>query len=143
MILYLLDEGMTPAELTRLLYKESGLLGMSGVSHDMRTLLASDAEGAREAINYYVFRIQREIGAMAAVLGGLDAVVFTGGVGENAAPIRARVHEGVGWLGLGVDGAANESGGPRIDAGQVPVLVIPTDEERVIARSVAAALLAG
>ncbi|MEM0937247.1 MAG: acetate/propionate family kinase [Pseudomonadota bacterium] len=142
-LLYLLDQGMTPAELTTLLYQESGLLGLSGISHDMRALLGSDALEAEEALDYYVHRLQREIGALTAALGGLDALVFTGGVGENAAPIRARVLSGMAWLELSIDAAANAANGPRIDAGGVPVLVIPTDEERVIARAVAAALLGG
>ncbi len=139
-LLYLMDQGMGAPEITRLLYKESGLLGMSGISHDMRTLLASDAPEAAEALDYYVMRIQREIGAMTALLGGLDALVFTGGVGENAAPIRACVLEGMGWLGLSVDPEANAAAATRIDAGPTAALVIPTDEERVIARAVAAAL---
>ena len=136
-LLYLMDQGMSAAEMTDLLYKESGLLGLSGISHDMRVLLASDAPEAGQAIDYYVFRIRRELGAMAAVLGGLDAVVFCGGVGENAAPVRARVLDGMGWLGLELDAGANAANGPAIGAGTVPVLVIPTDEEGVIARSVA------
>ncbi|MEY8841529.1 acetate/propionate family kinase [Cribrihabitans sp. XS_ASV171] len=139
-LLYLMDQGYSSAQLTEMLYRESGLKGLSGLSHDMRTLLASDDPHAAEAIDYYVFRIRRELGAMAAVLGGLDAVVFTGGVGENAAPIRARVIEGLGFLGLDIDAAANDAGRTRISSGPTPVLVIPTDEERVIARATAAAL---
>ena len=141
-LLYLMDRGMGADEISHMLYKESGLKGMSGVSHDMRTLLASDAPEAAEAIDYYVFRIRRELGAMAAVLGGLDGVVFTGGVGEHAAPIRARVLDGMGWLGLAADAEANAADAREIGAGAVPVLVIPTDEERVIARAVQAALAA-
>jgi acetate kinase len=83
-LLYLIDQGMTGEEITTLLYKESGLKGLSGLSHDMRTLLASDMKEAAQAIDYYVFRLTREIGAMAAVLGGIDALVFTGGIGENS-----------------------------------------------------------
>lgn len=141
-LLYLMDQGMGAAEITALLYKESGLLGLSGISHDMRALLASDAPEAAQAIDYYVFRIRRELGAMAAVLGGLDAVVFCGGIGENAAPVRARVLDGMAWLGLELDPAANAANGPEIGAGPVPVLVIPTDEEGVIARAVAERLAA-
>jgi len=141
-LLYLMDRGMGADEISHMLYKESGLKGMSGISHDMRTLLASDAPEAAEAIDYYVFRIRRELGAMAAVLGGLDGVVFTGGVGEHAAPIRARVLDGMGWLGLAADAEANAADAREIGAGAVPVLVIPTDEERVIARAVRAALAA-
>ena len=139
-LLYLMEQGQSAAEIAHLLYKESGLKGLSGLSHDMRTLLASDAPEAAEAIDYYVFRVRRELGAMAAVLGGLDGVVFTGGIGENAAPIRARVLEGMDWLGLTVDAQANAANAREIGRGGVRALVIPTDEERVIARAVAAAL---
>jgi acetate kinase len=142
-LLYLVDRGMGAEELTNLLYRESGLLGLSGVSHDMRTLLASSDPRAADAIAYYTHRIGREIGAMAAELGGLDALVFTGGVGENAAPIRARALAGLGWMGLAIDPEANEANAREIGAGEVPVLAIPTDEERVIARAVQAALPVG
>ncbi len=134
-VLYFLQKGMTADDITSLLYKESGLKGLSGVSHDMRTLLASHAPEARQAIDYYVFRIRRELGAMAAVLGGLDALVFCGGIGEHAAPIRARALEGMGFLGLELDSGANERGGPLISRGPAAALVIPTDEERVIAEA--------
>ena len=134
-ILYFMSQGMSETEITELLYKESGLKGMSGLTHDMRTLLASDDPNAREAVEYYVFRVRRELGAMAAVLNGLDALVFTGGVGEHAAPIRARILEQAGFLGLGVDHAANEQNAATIHTGKVPVLVIPTNEELVIARA--------
>lgn len=134
-MLYLMGQGMSLPELTHLLYNESGLKGLSGLTHDMRTLLASDDPHAKQALDYYVFRIRRELGAMAAVLGGLDALVFTGGVGENAAPIRARVLDNTAFLGLSLDPKANAVNATRIDAGAVPVLVIPTDEEQVIARA--------
>jgi acetate kinase len=136
-LLYLLGQGYDAEGLTRLLYHESGLKGLSGISGDMRDLLASSAAEAAEAIDYYVFRIRRELGAMAAVLGGLDGVVFCGGVGENAAPIRERVIEGMDWLGLAIDRKANARGASEIGAGQVRVLVIPTDEESVIAAQTA------
>ncbi len=139
-LLYLMNQGMGAEEMTRMLYTESGLKGLSGISHDMRTLLASDDPKAAEAVDYYVFRIRRELGAMAAVLGGLDGLVFTGGIGEHAAPIRARVIEGMGFLGLGLDAEANAKDATRIGTGPVEVLVIPTDEERVIARAVSRAL---
>lgn len=140
-LLYLMkEEGMGYEELTHLLYKESGMLGLSGISHDMRELLSSDAPEAEEAIAFYCARLAREIGAMAAVLGGIDALVFTGGVGENAAPIRARALEGLGFLGLKLDATANARNAQAIHAGAVPVLVLPTDEEQVIARSTAACL---
>ena len=106
----------------------------------MRTLLASDAPEAAQAIDYYVFRIQRELGAMTAVLGGLDGLVFCGGIGENAAPIRARVLRGMGYLGLVMDDEANADNGPRITSGAIPALVIPTDEESVIAKALMAVL---
>jgi acetate kinase len=102
-ILHFLDRGMSADEITTLLYKESGLLGLSGLSHDMRTLLASDMKEAAEAIDYYTFRLRREIGAMAAILGGLDALVFTGGIGENSPDIRARGLEKLAFLGLEID----------------------------------------
>ncbi len=139
-LLYLMDQGMSAPEITNMLYRESGLKGLSGISHDMRTLLASDAIEAQQAVDYYVFRIRRELGALAAVLGGLDGVVFSGGIGENAALIRARVLDGMEFLGLGVNAAANDANDTRIGAGRTPVLVIPTDEERVIARAVARVL---
>ena len=139
-LLYLMGQGMGVEEITRILYKESGLKGLSELSHDMRTLLASDDPKAREAIDYYVFRIRRELGGMAAVLGGLDGVVFCGGIGENAAEIRARVIDGMGFLGLSLDAEANAAGATLIGAGAAQVLVIRTDEEQVIARSVVRAL---
>ena len=139
-LLYLMDQGYGRTEIAHMLYNESGLKGLSEISHDMRTLLASDDPRAAQAIDYYVFRIRRELGAMAAVLGGLDGVIFCGGIGENAAPIRARVIEGMGFLGLELDRDANAAGAVSIGAGAARVLVIPTDEERVIARAVAAEL---
>jgi acetate kinase len=142
-ILYLLEQGFSTEAITRILYKESGLKGISGLSHDMRTLLSSESAEAAEAIDYYVFRIQRELGAMAAVLGGIDGLVFCGGIGENAAPIRARVLQNMGFLGLELDPAKNTAGEMRIGAGAAEVLVIPTDEERVIARAVAGLLKLG
>lgn len=141
-VLYLMAQGMTHAQIEQMLYSESGLLGLSQISHDMRTLLQSDDPRAEQAIDYYVFRIRRELGAMAAVLHGLDGVVFTGGIGENAAPIRARVIEGLDFLGLQLDSDANASGAVSIGAGAARVLAIKTDEERVIARAVASALAA-
>ncbi len=139
-LLYLMDQGLVRDEIARMLYHDCGLKGLSEISHDMRTLLASDDPRAGQAIDYYVFRIRRELGAMAAVLGGLDGVVFTGGIGENAAPIRARVIDGMGFLGLDLDAAANDANATRIGTGATEILVIPTDEERVIARAVATEL---
>ncbi|WP_284264330.1 acetate/propionate family kinase [Roseicyclus amphidinii] len=140
-VLYLMEQGMSATEITTLLYTESGLRGLSGITHDMRVLLASDAPEAAEAIAYYTFRLKREIGALAAALGGLDALVFTGGIGENAAPVRAKALEGLGFLGLELDAARNAAQAAKIHAGRVPILVMPTDEERIIARAAAHALL--
>lgn len=136
-ILYLMDEqGMDERAIEKLLYTESGLLGVSGVSSDMRALLASEEPRAKLALDLYVYRITRELGSLAAALGGLDAVVFTGGIGEHAVPIRDRVCRAAAWLGLEIDAAANARGGPRISTpgSQVTGWVIPTDEELMIAR---------
>ncbi len=136
-LLYLMDQkGMDSAALTRLLYKESGLLGVSGISQDMRTLLASDAPEAAEAVDLFCYRIARELGSLAAAAGGLDALVFTGGIGEHAAPVRARVAQYSNWLGLKLDDTANEQARVRIDApdSRVAVAVVPTNEEAMIAR---------
>jgi acetate kinase len=135
-ILYLMSErGMSLEAVTELLYKTSGLLGMSGVSADVRDLLASDDPRAATALDVFVYRVGRELGSLAAVLGGLDALVFTGGIGENSAPIRARVCRSAAWLGLELDEAANNRGDARISTrGAVSALVIPTDEELMIAR---------
>jgi len=136
-MLYLMDEcGMSARDLETLIYKESGLLGVSGISSDMRTLLASDDPRAAEAVELFAYRIVRELGSLAAALGGLDALVFTAGIGENAAPVRKRVCRASGWLGLQLDEGANAAGGPRIsgDGSRVRAWVIPTDEELMIAR---------
>jgi acetate kinase len=135
-LLYLMDEkGMGSAELTRLLYKESGLLGVSGISQDMRTLLASDRTEAAEAIELYCYRIVREIGSLAAAIGGMDALVFTGGIGEHAAEIRRRVCAHLEWLGAELDGAANSADAIRISTAtsKLDLLVVPTNEEWMIA----------
>ncbi len=135
-LLYFMDQGRSSAEISRILYKESGMKGLSGMSSDMRELLASEQPDAKRAIDYYVFRIQREIGAMAAILGGLNAVIFCGGIGENAVEIRSRIIENLSFLGLKIDHNNNAKNQTEIHAGEVPILVIPTDEERVIARAV-------
>jgi len=131
-------KGMSVEAVTDLLYNRSGLLGLSGLSGDIVTLLASPLPQARQALDVYVYRIAREIGSLAAALGGLDTIVFTAGVGENAAPIRARIAEHCGWLGVRLDAQANGSGARQISSPEsvVKVLVIPTDEEAVIARGV-------
>jgi acetate kinase len=136
-VLYLIDElGMDAGAIERLLYRESGLLGVSGISSDMRALLASESPDARAAIDLFVYRFRRELGSMAAAIDGVDALVFTGGIGEHAAAIRERVCRDAAWLGVEIDAAANAAGGPRISAADalVSVWVIPTDEEQMIAR---------
>ena len=136
-VLYLMDErGMDPRAIERLLYQQSGLLGVSGIASDMRTLLASAEPRARLAVDLFVYRIGRELGSLAAALGGLDAVVFTAGVGENSAPIRSRVCRAAAWLGVELDERANEAGAPRISVAtsRVTALTIPTNEELMIAR---------
>ena len=136
-VLYLLTErGMSVADVSDLLYHRSGLLGVSGVSNDMRHLLASNAREAADAVDLFVYRITRELGSLAAALGGLDVLVFTAGIGEHAAPVRARVCESAAWLGIRLDAAANLAGGPRISTADSPVSVwvVPTDEELMIAR---------
>ena len=135
-LLYMLDEhGMDARALERLLYHESGLLGVSGISSDMRALLGSKDPRAAEALDLFVYRIGRELGSLAAALGGLDALVFTGGIGENAAPIRARVCRDASWLGLELDEAANARGSQRLSVpgSRVSAWVIPTNEELMIA----------
>ncbi|MFV0383963.1 acetate/propionate family kinase [Paracoccus sp. (in: a-proteobacteria)] len=140
-ILYMADEeGLTTAEITRILYKESGLLGLSGISSDMRALEDSDRPEAAQAITYFVSRIRRELGAMAACLGGIDTLVFTGGIGENSATIRNLVCEDMEWLGITLDQAGNKRNDPVISTGDVVVRVIPTNEELVIAEGVASLL---
>jgi acetate kinase len=135
-LLHLLRDGMTREELERLLYHESGVKGVSGLTADMKTVLESVDPKAKLAIDLYCYRIARELGSLAAALGGLDALVFTGGVGENATAIRARVCEDAAWLGLRLDDGANQRGGPRIStaASSVAAWIVPTDEELTIAR---------
>lgn len=142
-LLYLLgQEGLSLGELEHLLYRESGLKGVSGLSGDVRELLASDAPEAAEAIDLFVFRIARETAAIANTLAGLDALVFTGGIGEHSGPVRERVVERLAWLGLSLDKAANASDARRISAAssRVEILVIPTNEELTIARQMATIL---
>jgi len=139
-LIYLMEYHQMDAKaLTRLLYKESGLLGVSGISQDMRELLASDKPEAKEAVDLFCYRIVREIGSLAAALGGLDALVFTGGIGEHAAPVRAQICQNLGWLGIDFDAAANERKATRITqpGSRTEVLVIPTNEEWMIARHTA------
>jgi acetate kinase len=135
-LLYMIDRhGMDARDLERLLYEQSGLLGVSGVSGDMRALLESADPRAAEAVDLFVYRIDRELGSLAAAMGGLDALVFTGGIGENAASIRARVCRDAAWLGVEFDNEANAESGPRISStvSRVSAWVIPTNEELMIA----------
>lgn len=136
-MLYLMDEmKMDARAIEKLIYQQSGLLGVSGISSDMRALLASAEPRAQLAVDLFVYRIGRELGSLAAALGGLDALVFTGGIGEHAAQIRERVCRDAGWLGIALDAAANTAHGPRIstpDSG-TSAWVIPTNEELMIAQ---------
>lgn len=135
-VLYLMEEkNMSAAQITDLLYKNSGLKGMSGISNDVRELEASDAPSAREALDYFVSRVRRNIGGLSAELGGLDCLVLTGGIGENAVNIRRKILENMEWFGIQIDFDANarneriisEKGSPTV------VLILKTDEERMIA----------
>lgn len=142
-LIWLMDEmGMGPRDLEALLYHRSGLLGVSGVSSDMRTLLASGEPRAKLAVDLFCYRIGRELGSLVAALGGIDALVFTGGIGEHAAPVRAAVVRGARWLGLELDEAANAAGVSKISVSgsHVSAYVVPTDEELMIARHVQAAV---
>ena len=136
-LLYLMDNrGMDARAIEKLLYNQSGLLGVSGISSDMRTLLTSNDPRAELAIDLYCYRIRRELGSLSAALGGLDAIVFTGGIGENSAAIRERVCRDAAWLGVELDPTANAAGGPRISTpgARVSAWTIPTNEELMIAR---------
>jgi acetate kinase len=142
-VLYLLEQGMSADDITDLLHHRSGLLGLSGISGDMQILLASSDPAAGEAVDYFCYRVQRELGSLAAALGGLDALVFTGGIGTHAATVRARICQSAAWLGVEIDAAANLTQAARIStpASRVPVCVIPTNEELVIARHTMALLV--
>jgi acetate kinase len=142
-VLYLFQERkMSAQQVEDILYHRSGLLGISGVSSDMRELLRSDSHRAKLALDYFIYRITQEIGALAASLGGLDALVFTAGIGENSAPTRQRICEAAAWLGLSLDSAANEKTSGRISTtnSKVSAWVIPTNEELMIARHTSAIL---
>jgi acetate kinase len=127
---------LSPKEVATILYKKSGLLGISGISNDMRDLLESTDPNASLAIDYFVYRAAKEIGAMAAVLGGIDGFVFTAGIGENSPEIRRRLCESSAWLGIELDNGANAGNAPVISkpSSRVSVYVIPTNEELMIAR---------
>jgi acetate kinase len=136
-ILYLFQSlGLSARDVETILYKKSGLLGISGISNDMRDLLGSDEPSARLAVDYFVYRAAKEIGALAAVLAGIDGLVFTAGIGENSAEIRRRICESSAWLGIELDGEANARRAPRISkaGSRVSAWAIPTNEELMIAR---------
>ena len=136
-VLYLFQTlGLDAKAVEKILYKQSGLLGISGISNDMRDLVGSSDPAARLAVDYFVYRVAKEIGALAAVLGGIDGIVFTAGIGERSAVIRERISDASAWLGLEIDRAANEQHGPRISSARsrIEAWVIPTNEELVIAR---------
>jgi acetate kinase len=141
-VLYLLSKGMSPQLVESMLYRECGLKGLSGISNDARELLRSAQPRARFALDYFTFRAARELGALVASLGGLDGLVFTAGIGENAPSIREAICQRSAWLGIALDSEANANGGPRISASDswVGVYVIPTDEERMIAEHTLAVL---
>jgi len=134
--------GLSAKDVETMLYKQSGLLGISGISNDMRDLLPSEAPAARLAVDYFVYQAAKQIGALAAVLGGVDGLVFTAGIGEHSAPIRRRLCEASAWLGVRLDIDANDRHGPRISTLDSPVSawVIPTNEELMIARHTGAML---
>jgi acetate kinase len=142
-VLYLFQQlGMNAHEVEDVLYRKSGLLGISGISNDMRALLGSDEPTARLAVDYFVYRAAKEIGALTAALGGLDGLVFTAGIGQNSAEVRRRICEACSWLGVRLDAEANEAHGPRITTGdsEVSAWVIRTNEELMIARHTATQL---
>ena len=142
-MLFLMDElKMDARSIEKLIYQQSGLLGVSGISSDMRTLEASDEPDAKMAIELFTYRIGRELGSLAAALAGVDAIVFTAGIGENSRSLRERVCKDAAWLGVEIDDAANHANGPRIStsASRVGAWVIPTNEELMIARHTQALL---
>jgi acetate kinase len=142
-VLHLFQElGLSAKEVEQVLYKQSGLLGLSGISSDMRELVESQDPNAQLAIDYFVYRAVREIGGLAAVLGGIDGLVFTAGIGERSTGIRRRICEGSSWLGIELSAAGNAQHGPRISTrrSSVSAWVIPTNEEVLIARHTAALL---
>jgi len=134
-VLHLLEQGMSMEKLTHTLYHESGLLGVSGISNDMQVLLDSDSPNAQEAVDLFIYRIVREVGSLSAALGGLDALVFTGGIGEHAHIIREKVCQQMTWLGVELDKTANENHARKISTtdSETSVWVLPTNEEKMIA----------
>ena len=142
-ILYLFQNlGLSAKDVESILYKKSGLIGISGISNDMRVLLESSEPSAKLAVDYFVYRTAKEIGALTAVLGGIDAIVFTAGIGENSPEVRRRICEASSWLGIEIDSQANSARAPKISTGssKVSAWVIPTNEELMIARHTGALL---
>ena len=131
--------GLTPRQVEKMLYSQSGLLGVSGVSNDMRVLLERTDHDARLAVEYFVYQVTKQVGALTAVLGGIDGLVFTAGIGEHSAEIRRRILESARWLGVRIDDGANARHGPRISTGDsaISAWVVPTNEELMIARHTA------
>jgi acetate kinase len=138
LLYFMRERGMTADQIEDLLYRRSGLLGLSGLSSDMRALEAAGTPEAQQAIDYFVFRVRRELGAMTAILSGLDALAFAGGIGENAARIRERICQGFEWLGIELDETRNRLGAEIIssDRSRVRVFIVKTSEETMIARHV-------
>jgi acetate kinase len=134
--------GLSAADVEKMLYKQSGLIGISGISNDMRDLLTSSEPAARLALDYFVYEAAKHIGALAAVLGGVDALVFTAGIGEHSTEIRRRICEASAWLGITLDDSANAAHGPGISTAgsRVSAWVVPTNEELMIARHTGALL---
>ncbi len=132
----IMDRGHSPAEVRDMLYERSGLLGVSGITGEMNDLLASDRAAAAEAVDFFVYQCGRNFGSLAAALGGVDAVVLTGGMGEHIPALRERLVQELAWLGAELDPSANSAGGPFLTTEQsrLPVMMLPTDEERVLAR---------
>src|SRR5262249_31006273 len=142
-VLYLFQNlGLSVKQVEEVLYKKSGLLGISGISNDMRDLLGRSEPEAKLAVEYFVYQVAKQIGALAAVLGGIDGLVFTDGIGENSAEIREWICAACMWLGVDMDEKANAGKGPRISTpkSKVSVWVIPTNEELMIARHTSALL---
>jgi acetate kinase len=136
-VLYLLrNEQKTPDQVEHLLDRESGLIGVSGISSDVRDLLTSTAPEAKEAVNLFCYRVAREMGSMVAALEGLDAIVFTGGIGENSSEIRDRICNRLGWIGVHLDHASNQAGNTRLNiaGSRVSILRVPADEEAMIVK---------
>jgi acetate kinase len=142
-VLYLITEkSMSATAVQKLLYQDCGLKGLSGISNDVRELLASAEPSAALALDYFIYRVGLHAGMLAAALGGLDAFVFTAGIGEKSDVVRARVAEKLGWLGATLDPAANAAGAATISTpdSRIAILVVPTDEELMIARHTLALL---